>query len=289
MKNKVLSDVISFFMLTLGTVLMSVGIYFFKFPNSFSTGGVSGISVLLGAVIPGISPGTLVLVINGLLLFVGFIFVGKNFGIKTVYCSSLMSVLIFALERLCPLTQPLTSNPLLELVYAILLPAVGSALLFNLDASTGGTDIVAMIIKKYSSANISKALFIADAAIVMLTFFVFGIEIWLYSLLGFLAKVFMVNSILENINMSKYCTVVAAKEQAALINGYITDVLHKTATVSDSFSGAFTNDAKCLILVALNRRQTILLKKFVKELGKKTFIIVTNTSDICGKGFREVV
>ena len=146
-----------------------------------------------------------------------------------------------------------------------------------------------MIIKQYSSVNISKALFIADSAIVMLTFFVFGTEIWLYSLLGFLAKVFMVNSILENINMSKYCTVVAAKEQADLINGYITEVLHKTATVSDSFSGAFTNDSKCLILVALNRRQTILLKKFVKELGKKTFIIVTNTSDICGKGFREVV
>lgn len=289
MKNKVLSGLISFFMLTLGTALMSSGIYFFKFPNNFSTGGVSGISVLLGAVIPGISPGTLVLVINGLLLFVGFIFVGKNFGIKTVYCSSLMSVLIFILERICPLTHPLTSNPLLDLVYAILLPAVGSALLFNLDASTGGTDIIAMIIKKYSSVNISKALFIADSAIVMLTFFVFGTEIWLYSLLGFLAKVFMVNSILENINMSKYCTVVAAKEQADLINGYITEVLHKTATVSDSFSGAFTNDSKCLILVALNRRQTILLKKFVKELGKKTFIIVTNTSDICGKGFREVV
>ena len=289
MKNKVLSGLISFFMLTLGTALMSAGIYFFKFPNNFSTGGVSGISVLLGAVIPGISPGTLVLVINGLLLFVGFIFVGKNFGIKTVYCSSLMSVLIFILERICPLTHPQTSNPLLDLVYAILLPAVGSALLFNLDASTGGTDIIAMIIKKYSSVNISKALFIADSAIVMLTFFVFGSEIWLYSLLGFLAKVFMVNSILENINMSKYCTVVAAKEQADLINGYITEVLHKTATVSDSFSGAFTNDSKCLILVALNRRQTILLKKFVKELGKKTFIIVTNTSDICGKGFREVV
>lgn len=91
MKNKVLSTLISFFMLTLGTALMSAGIYFFKFPNNFSTGGVSGISVLLGAVIPGISPGTLVLVINGLLLFIGFIFVSKTLVSKQ-----------FIVQALCP-------------------------------------------------------------------------------------------------------------------------------------------------------------------------------------------
>lgn len=89
--------------------------------------------------------------------------------------------------------------------------------------------------------------------------------------------------------MSLYCTVVANKEQANLICRYITDVLHKTATVSYSFGGAFTNDFKCIILIALNRHQTILLKKFIKQLDKKTFIIVTNTSDICGKRFRKVV
>lgn len=87
-----------------------------------------------------------------------------------------MSIIIFTSERICPIPHPLILSPLLEFVYAILLPAVGRASLFNLNAYTGGTDIIAMIIKKYSSINISKALSIADAAIVMLTFFVFGMQ-----------------------------------------------------------------------------------------------------------------
>ena len=289
MQKLIAKNITSFLLMTLGTVLMSAGIYFFKFPNNFSTGGVSGISVILGALFENISAGTLVLIINMSLILIGFIFVGKGFGIKTVYCSSLMSILIYLLEKLYPMSAPFTSNPLLELVYAIFLPAIGSAILFNIGASTGGTDIVAMIIKKYSSVNISKALFIADSAIVMLTFFVFGIEIWLYSLLGFLAKVFLVNTILESINMSKFCTIVTTEEYENIISDFITNVLNKSATISHSYKGAFTDDSKSVLLVALNRRQTILLKKFIKDLDCKSFIVVTNTCDICGKGFRELV
>ena len=279
----------NFLLMTLGTLAVSIGIYFFKFPNNFCTGGVSGISVIFGAISDTLSAGSFVLIINAALLLIGFLFIGRDFGFKTVYCSLLLSFFVFLLEKFFPLTKPLTSQPLLELILAISLPATGSALLFNLDASTGGTDIIAMIIKKYASINISKALFLADFIIVTMTAFVFGIETWLFSLIGFLSKILFVSNVLENLNLSKYCTVITSPLYENDICGFITNSLKKTATVSHSYSGAYTGESKSVLLVALTRSQAILLKKFVKALDAKAFIVISNSSDICGKGFHETV
>ena len=130
--------------ITAGILIMSAGIYFFKFPNHFSTGGVTGIAIVLGHYIPSVTPGTLVTIINVALLVLGFAVIGKSFGIRTVYASLLMSGTLQLLEVICPLDAPLTTQPLVELMFAVGLPAVGSAILFNLDASSGGTDILAM-------------------------------------------------------------------------------------------------------------------------------------------------
>ena len=108
------------FFMTLGTVITAVGIYFFKFPNHFSTGGVSGISVILNGIFPDFSSGFLMMAINVVLLIFGFIFVGSGFGAKTVYCSLLLSALTYGLEFIIPLDAPLTDDPILELVFAIL-------------------------------------------------------------------------------------------------------------------------------------------------------------------------
>lgn len=279
----------TFFLMTIGSSLTAVGIYFFKFPNHFSTGGVSGLAVLANGLFPGLTPGTFVLVVNAALLLLGFLLIGRGFTFKTVYCSLLMSGLTYLLEWICPLSAPLTSQPTLELVFAILLPAIGSAVLFNVGASTGGTDIVAMLIKKYSGMNISYGLFVSDFLIVMATFFIFGIEVWLFSVLGFLAKVFVVNNVLEGINMSKYCTIITNREFEKPICDFITAVLHKSATISEAYTGAYSHNDKAVLLVALTRGQTIQLKKFIKALDKHTFMIMCNTSDICGKGFRETM
>ncbi len=96
-KSSMKDKIKDFLWLTLGTLMVTIGVYFFKFPNNFSTGGVSGISVILGALIPGMSTGTLVLIINVTLLIVGFCVFGRSFGIRTVYCSMLMSLSIYIL------------------------------------------------------------------------------------------------------------------------------------------------------------------------------------------------
>lgn len=273
-----------FFVITVGTLAVSAGVYFFKFPNNFSTGGVSGISVILGKLFPGLSAGSYVLIINMLLLIVGFLFIGKGFGVKTVYSSLLMSLAIRVAESVAPMSAPLTNQPFLELCFAVLLPAFGSALLFNTGASTGGTDIVAMILKKYVSLDIGKALFVTDALIALTAGLVFGAETGLFSLLGLLAKAFVVDGVIESINTSKYFTIVTDKAEPIL--SFIMEELKRGATESTEFEGAYSKNKKTLILTVVNRVEAVRLKKYVHMTDPGAFMVISSSSDIIGKGFR---
>ena len=147
-----------FFLLTFGTLLVAVGVYFFKFPNDFSTGGVSGLSILLGRVLPMVSPSFLVAVINVLFLLVGFFFISSDFGARTIYCTLLFSLSIQGMEWIFPLSAPITDQRLLELIFSVCLPAIGTAILFHQNASTGGTDIAAMLLRKFTSLDIGKSM-----------------------------------------------------------------------------------------------------------------------------------
>lgn len=179
------ANIKAFLLVNLGILLLTVGVYFFKMPNHFTTGGVSGLAIILGSVVPFLSTATLMSIINVALLVVGYLFLGKQFGFWTTYCSLMYSLETWLLETFCPMDAPFTDQPLLELCFAMMLPAVGSALLFNYNASSGGTDIVAMILKKYTSiSDIGKALFASDSLIALSSFFFFGVETGMFSLLG---------------------------------------------------------------------------------------------------------
>lgn len=278
----------SYLILTLGTALMACGIYFFKFPNNFSTGGVSSLSILLAAVFPVFTQGEYMLAANLLLLAVGLLIFGKGFAVKTVYCSVLLSVLTRLFEIFIPLAAPLTEQKMLELVFAIGLTAVGSALIFNERASSGGTDIVAMILKKYSSLDIGKALLCSDFILASVSIFVFDVETGLYSLLGLLLKAFVVDNVIDGINLSKCFTIVLDVDKANEICAFISQELHRGVTVYDC-KGYFSKEEKVMIITVLNRRQAALLKAKIKQTARQAFAVVTNSSDILGKGFRTVL
>ena len=107
-----------FLLLNGGTLLVSMGVYFFKMPNNFSTGGVTGLAIVISKFLPGVSTGTLVFLFNMVLLAVGFLVLSRRFGLTTVYASTLMSVIIWVLERVYPMDAPFTQEPLLELIFA---------------------------------------------------------------------------------------------------------------------------------------------------------------------------
>ena len=270
-------------LLLLGTTLTAAGVYFFKFPNNFSTGGVSGISVSLGHYFPSATPGDFVMGINMALLLVGFLVFGKGFGIKTAVVSTLMSAMIWVLERVLPMDHPMTSQPLMELIFAVSLPAVGSAILFNLDASTGGTDIVAMVLRKFTSLNIGNALMISDSIITVMACVAFGMETGLFSILGLLMKSLLVDMVLENINTHKYFHIITTHPKE--IEEYITKTLKRGATELHG-EGAYTHEGRSVLLTVMNRRQGILLRRYVRSVDPHAFVLIMNTGDIIGKGFR---
>lgn len=278
----------SYSMISFGTVLMAAGIYFFKFPNHFSTGGVSSLAIILGRIVPLFSEGQYMAVANLLLLIIGLLVFGRNFAFKTVYCSVLLSILTRVFEVVLPLAQPLTNQKMLELVFAIGLTAAGSALIFNEQASSGGTDIVAMILKRFSSLNIGKALLCSDAVLAVCSFFIFDTETGMFSVLGLVLKALVVDNLIDGINLSKCFTIIADEDKAEVICEYIKTDLHRGATVCES-QGAFRNEEKRMIITVLNRGQAILLKRYIAKTDPHAFTVITNSSDVLGKGFRVTV
>ncbi|MBE7087917.1 MAG: YitT family protein [Clostridiales bacterium] len=288
-RNKNISKVAYWLILNLGTLLLAAGVYFFKAPNNFATGGVSGISIILGRLLGEVVPLTqshYVLIINALLLIVGFIFLGRGCTFKTIYCSLVYSLENLAFEYIFPLEGPLSNQPLMELVYAILLTGVGSAIIFNCEASSGGTDIIALILKKYSKINVGLALLITDAVIAGSTFFVFGIEAGLYSILGLFAKAFLIDGVIENMVKSKYITIITSNPE--VIGNYILQEMERGFTSYDA-QGGYTHGDKKVIITVCNRAEALKLKISVKKLDPESFVIITDAQEILGKGFRGTV
>lgn len=273
-----------FLIMNLGCILLSIGVYFFKIPNGFVTGGVTGLGTIFAQITP-ISAGAWIWILNIGLLFIGFIFLGRGTGIKTVYCSMFYSALTYVFEFFIPLTSPLSDQPLLELVYAMLLTSIGSAMIFNTGASSGGTDIVALVMKKFTSLNIGRSLLFSDFVVAASSFFVFDIKAGLFSLLGLFSKAFIVDTVIESFNTCKYFVVITSKRDE--ISDYIIKIIHHGATVNEVV-GEYTKEKKYMIHTVCRRAEAIRLRAKIKEIDEKAFIIITTSSEIIGRGFRTV-
>ena len=302
----------TYLIITLGSLIVGFGVYFFSFPNNFSTGGTSSLSVLIARVVavfaPAashiVTPGLIMLVLNVILIIVALIIFGKSFAFKTVYASLLISFSTYLLEYLLPIhiipgatvikdsagniiSATLTGEPVLELIFAIGCIAIGSAITFSVGASSGGTDIVAMILKKYTKMDISRALFISDVFMVVASFFIFDIKIGLFSFAGLILKSFIVDVAIDGIYLTKCFQIITSRPDEIL--NYINNELHRGATVSLA-SGSFSHEDKHIIITVLSRTQAMQLKEFITSTGDGSdFTIITNSSDIIGKGFRSTV
>ena len=273
-----------FLYMNLGCVLLSAGVYFFKIPNGFATGGVTGIATILGK-ISSITPAVWIWILNVALLLLSFLFLGWKNSVKTVYCSMFYSALTYLFERFIPLSAPLTGQPLMELAYAMLLTAIGSAMIFHSDASSGGTDITALILKKYTDIDVGKALLAVDFLVAASSFVVFNIQAGLFSMLGLFSKAFLVDSVIESFNTCKYFVVITTRSEE--ISQYIIKTLHHGVTVSNAV-GEYTKTEKSMVHTVCKRAEAIKLKKKIKEIDPSSFVIITTSSEIIGRGFRTV-
>ena len=275
----------SFFIITISTIIMAIGVYFFKFPNNFCFGGVTGAAVVFAKILP-ISASSFSFVVNMALLVVGFAFLGKSFALRTTYATILLSGLLVVFERAFPLKEPLSNEPMLELIFAIALPAIASALLFYEGSSSGGTDVIAMILKKYAHVDdIGIALFVTDLIMIIIACFVFDIKTALYSFVGLTVKSFLIDAIIENIMLRKSIMITCDDKDA--ICHFITGELQKGATIVEA-TGAYTNEKRYLIFTTLTRKQAAVLRSFIHQNKLHAFISMSSTSEVFGKGFTSI-
>lgn len=274
-----------FLLLNFGLVLLAAGIHFFKTPNHFAMGGTSGISIIAATLLPHMDVGTFMFIVNGILIVLGLVFLGRAVIGATLYSSVALSCYVWILERIAPMEHPFTDDTMLELVYAVILPAAGSAIIFNIGASSGGTDILAMILSKHSSLEIGKALLVSDFCIALFAGGLYGVRTGMYCVLGLLAKAFVVDGVIEGINVRKLVTIVSAKQEE--INDFIIHSLHRGATVYEAH-GAFSGHGEQVITTVLNRREAVALRNYIRKVDPGAFITIVNSSETIGKGFRAI-
>lgn len=285
MNNKLKIILKEYTIITLSILAMAIGIYFFKFPYNFAFGGVTGYATMIGA-LTNLTATRFSNIANMVLLVVGFICIGKSFGIKTIYASIELTIILELLERFVPLSGPLTDQPFLEMVLAVSIPSVATGILFNIGASSGGTDILAMILKKYTKSNELGIMFIAvDVLAVIMSFFVFDIKTGLFSALGLVGKSFIIDGAIESINLCKCFTIVCDVPEP--ICEYIINNLHRSATIYEA-KGAFAHNKKTIILTTMKRSQAVKLRNYIKRIDPSSFMMITNSSEIIGKGFQNV-
>lgn len=268
--------------INIGLLLVALSIYYIAVPQGLVTGGVSGLAIVIHSAAPGLTVGTLMIIMNLCLFIIGFIFIGFNFGAKTIYSSFALSGLVWLLEKLNPISGPLTNDVLMELIVASLLSSVGLAMAFSQNASTGGTDIIAKILNKYFDIDLGKAVLSADFIIVLSSVFVFGIKMGMYGILGVILSGLLIDYVLQIFHNNKEIVIISNETDP--IKDFIVTVLERGATIYAA-KGAFTNNEKEVIRTIVNRKEYIKLKRYIQTLDKDAFITVNNVNVTYGEGF----
>lgn len=276
-----MDELTRYLLMAFAAILMACGTHFFKYPNSFVIGGVEGMSIIASTFVPFTRP-EITLFINVTLLVIAYFVLGKHFTLRTGFVAILNSLTALALDYIFPLNGPLTDNNLLELIFTLIISAFGSAILFNLAASSGGTDIIAMIIKKYSSLEVGKALLTVDSLFTVASIWIFDVEIGLLSALGLLMKGICVDIIIQSMNTDKLFIIITTKPKE--VGKFIRDDLNRSATVLQG-KGLYKGVERSVFISVLSPKEAPLFKRFIKVLDPYSFITIVNTSKIIGKGF----
>lgn len=272
-------------LLNLGLILTAAAIVLFKTPNHLAFGGTSGLAVLLATAFPQLSVSVFMWALNAALVLLGIVFLDRRAVLWSAFASFALSGYTSLFEWLFPVSGSITGDLWLDVCFAVLLPAVGSAIVFDIGASTGGTDIVAMILRKRTAIEIGKALLAVDLGIVAAAIGLYGPRVGLYCVLGLIGKTFVVDGFIESIRQRKVCQVICSRPRD--VEEYIVKRLGRTATVQFGW-GAYSGRRVVVLTSVLSRREAMKLRIFVRSIDPGAFITIVSSSEIVGRGFRGV-
>lgn len=270
--------------ITLGILLVAIAVEYFFIPNKIAEGGVTGLSIVLHHYIPSISIELLSLILNIILFIVGFLVLGGSFGLKTIYSALGLSTIMWIIKStLNP--GSLTDNLLLATIIGTLIAAAGLAIVFNQNASTGGTDIIAKIINKYFHIDIGKSLFSVDLFVTLAGALTFGWEIGMYAFLSVLLNGTTIDKVIDGFKACKQVMIVSSKNYE--ISKFIIEELERGCTIFNG-KGGYTGEDTYILYSVVGRKEFIRLKNFIKETDPRAFITVNEVHEVLGEGFGDI-
>lgn len=278
-----LKKIKDFILLNLGLFLVAVGTYYFLVPNNLAAGGVSGLAMIIVKYIPNIPIGAFMLIMNVVLLVVALIFIGWKFTARTIYSSVVLSGMIWLMEVVYPIHAPIVDDLLIQLLFSIVFSAVGMAIVFNSNGSTGGTDIIAKILNKYFKFPIGKGLLASDFLITLFAGLAFGPKIGMYALLGVFMNGLAIDFVIEGFNILKQVVIIT--EKGEMVKDFILNKMDRGATLYEA-KGAYTGEKKEIIHVVLSQKEFILLRNYIGSIDKDAFITVNSVHEVFGEGFK---
>ena len=263
-------------LLTIGVTIVSLAVFFFLVPSKASVSSIAGLSIVLSNFIP-LPISAITMILNVLLLIIGFFTCGKAFGAKTVYTSILLPLLLALYEKLWTNNQSMTGSAELDVLAYILLVSLGLSILFNLNASSGGLDIVAKIMNKYLHMELGQAMSLSGMLISISSALVYDKKIVVLSVIGTFFNGMILDYFIFGQNVKRRVCIITKKEDE--LKDFILHKLHSGATIYEAI-GAYSMDTHHEIITIVNKSEYQQLMRFINQLDTEAFITVYTVSDM---------
>lgn len=271
--------------ITFGVLILAFATQFFLVPNKIAAGGVTGIAIIINHFVPFLPIGSLMLGMNLILFIIAFIVIGPQFGGKTIFASLGLSGSIWALEAFFGTGIAITRDPMLATIFGTLISGIGMGVVFNANSSTGGTDILAKILNKFVEMDIGKSLLMVDFVVTITAGLTFGADVGMYALLAVVLNGFVIDYVIEGLNVTKQVMVVSNKFEA--IGDYIMKDLDRGCTLLEG-KGGYSHNKTPILYAVVNRKEFIRLKNYIREVDPSAFISVIEVHEVLGNGFKDI-
>lgn len=271
--------------ISVGVFVMGIATHFFLAPYSHAIGGVSGQAIILNHVVPEIPVGVSLMIGNVGLFIVGLILLGGQFGLLTLYGTIGFSLSTMFLERIFPMEQPLTANPLVSLFVGSALNAAAMGSIFMQNASTGGTDILAKLLNKYIHISIANGLFLVDSIVVILSAIFVSLEGGLYAIIGIYLQSTLMGQVIAGADRRIVMTIITKKYEE--VTQYIHNDMNRGSTLYQAIGG-YSGNPQMVIMTVVHRNEYIRIKDFVNRIDHHAFVYINSASEVLGEGFTTV-
>lgn len=262
--------------LTIAIAIIAVAVYFFLVPSHTSISSMSGLGIVLSNFVP-LPLSAITMILNVVLLIIGFFTCGKEFGLKTVYTSVMLPVFLGMFENIFPNTGSITNSQELDVLCYILVVSVGLSILFNRNASSGGLDIVAKIINKYLHMELGKAMSLSGMCVALSAALVYDKKTVVLSVLGTYFNGIVLDHFIFDHNIKRRVCIITKKEEE--LRQFIVHDLHSGATIYEAI-GAYNMEKRNEIITIVDKGEYQKLMKYINQEDPEAFITVYTVSDM---------